>query len=58
MPLIRKLIKIGKTSKGVILPKSWLDYFEGETGHAVIEVAVEVLSRELRIKPIMSHLDD
>jgi len=42
MPIIRKIIEVGKISKGVILPKSWLDYIERETGKPIKEVTMEV----------------
>jgi len=41
-PIIRKIIDVGKTSRGVILPKSWLEFFERETGKEVNHVAMEV----------------
>jgi len=50
MPLVRKVIPIGKTSRAVILPKSWLVYFENELGCKIEYVAIEV-NRELRITP-------
>ena len=51
MPLVRKIIHIGKTSKGVILPKTWLEYYEKETGKEIDSVAIEV-NRVLTIEPI------
>ena len=51
MPLVRKIIDIGKTSKGVILPKSWLEYYEEEAGKQIESVAMEV-NKVLTIKPI------
>jgi len=42
MPIIRKIIDVGKTSRGIILPKSWLEFFEKETGQEVNHVAMEV----------------
>jgi len=32
----RKLIKIGKTSKAVILPKAWLDYHGDKANHLIV----------------------
>jgi hypothetical protein len=52
IPLIRKIIDIGKTSKGVILPKSWLENFERETGKIIEHVTVEV-NGILTIRPII-----
>lgn len=28
MPLLKKLISLGKTSKAVVIPNDWLDYYE------------------------------
>jgi len=53
MPIIRKIIGFGKTSKGVILPKSWLEYYEKETGKQIKSVAMEV-NKVLTIKPIFT----
>jgi hypothetical protein len=52
MPIIRKIIEVGKTSKGVILPKSWLELIERETGKPLKEVSVTV-NDNLTIQPIM-----
>jgi hypothetical protein len=52
MPIIRKIIEVGKTSKGVILPKSWLELIERETGKTVKEVTMEV-DGCLTIQPIL-----
>jgi hypothetical protein len=50
VPLSRKIIGIGKTSRAIILPKSWLDWHEQRIG-PINKVAIEVNS-ELRIKPL------
>jgi antitoxin component of MazEF toxin-antitoxin module len=42
MPLIKKLIPVGKISRGVILPKSWLEYAEQKEGKRISAVEVEV----------------
>lgn len=52
MPLVRKIIDVGKTSKGVILPKSWLKYCEKKAGTKIESVAIEV-NDILKIKPIL-----
>lgn len=52
MPIIRKVIDVGKTSKGVILPKSWLKFYEKEAGVEITELAIEV-NRVLKIEPIL-----
>jgi hypothetical protein len=55
MPLIKKVIDYGKTSKGVILPKSWLELIERHTGKPVKEVTMEV-NGQLTIKPILDDI--
>jgi hypothetical protein len=50
MPIIRKIIDVGKTSKGVILPKSWLEYYEKEKGRSIEAVTIEV-NKKLTIEP-------
>jgi len=57
MPIIRKVIPIGKTSRAVILPKSWLVYSENELGCKVEHVAIEV-NRELRITPLVQKKEN
>ena len=52
MPLIRKIIDAGKTSKAVIIPKSWLEYYEKQEGQSIESVAIEV-NRVLKISPIL-----
>ena len=52
LPIIRKLIAFGNSSKGITLPKSWLELIEKETGKTVKEVAVEV-DEFLTIQPII-----
>jgi len=42
-----------RTSRAICLPKSWLEYFEKETGEEIAEVAIEV-DRVLTISPIFS----
>jgi len=51
MPIIRKIIQVG-TSRAISIPKSWLDYYERETGVEIKEVAMEV-NRILTITPIL-----
>jgi len=53
MPLVRKIIEIGKTSKGVILPKSWLDFLEKK--HGKIEAVSMEVNGQLIIKPILDE---
>lgn len=52
MPIIRRIIEVGKTSRAVILPKSWLEYYEQTEGQTIETVAVEV-NRHLVITPIL-----
>jgi hypothetical protein len=52
LPIVRKIISIGKTSKAVIIPKSWLTYLESEAGKPIENVAVEV-NRVLKITAIV-----
>jgi len=54
MPIIRKIIPIGKTSRAVIIPKSWLQFFEQEAGQPILNVAIEV-NRVLKITPIIKE---
>lgn len=54
-PLIRKIIDVGKTSKGVILPKSWLVFLESKYGK-VEAVSMEV-NGKLTIRPILKEVD-
>ncbi len=54
MPIIRKIVPYGKTSKGIILPKSWLILIERQTGISIKEVAVEV-DEALTIRPILKE---
>jgi len=53
MPIIRKIVQVG-TSRAVIIPKSWLQFYEKQTGQPVTEVAVEV-NKILKIKPILNN---
>jgi hypothetical protein len=52
LPIIRKIIPVGKTSRAVIIPKSWLTYLESEAGKPIKNVAVEV-KRVLKITAII-----
>lgn len=51
MPIVRKVIDVGKTSRAVIIPKSWLEYYEKEQGKPIEAVAIEV-NRVLQISPL------
>jgi len=52
MPIIRKIIPIGKTSRAIIIPKSWLQFFEQATGQPIEKVAIEI-NHALKITPIL-----
>jgi hypothetical protein len=52
LPIIRKIIEAGKTSRAVIIPKSWLEFFEKECGQPIENVAIEV-NRVLKITPVL-----
>jgi antitoxin component of MazEF toxin-antitoxin module len=51
MNVIRKIVKIGD-SKGITIPKSWLDFFKREHGEEIREVTIEV-NELLIISPIL-----
>jgi len=51
MPIIRKVTTVG-ASRGITLPKSWLEWIERETGQQVREVAIEI-DKVLTITPIL-----
>jgi hypothetical protein len=42
MPIIKKIINIGKTSQGIILPKGWLNFQEQENNSKITEVSMDV----------------
>lgn len=41
MPLIKKLIKLGKSSRAVIIPSEWLEYYEKQ-GLSIENVLLEL----------------
>ena len=52
MPLVRKVISIGKTSRAVIIPKSWLRDIEDKSGETIKKLALEV-DGCITIRPII-----
>jgi len=52
MPITRKIINIGNSSRGICLPKSWIEFIEKKAGQRVLEVAIEV-DGDLKISPIL-----
>ena len=57
MPLVRKIVAFGKSSRGIILPKSWLFYYEKQSGHKIEQVSIEV-DGKLTIKPFFEEGSD
>ena len=53
MPIKRKLLPIGG-SKGITLPKSWIDFIEQKYGEKIVEVAIEV-DQKLIVTPIIKE---
>lgn len=52
MPIIRKIILLGN-SKVVCIPRSWLRFYESESGQKIERVSIEV-NRKLVIEPYIS----
>ncbi len=53
MPIVRKIIEAGKTSRAVIIPKSWLEFYEKKSGQPIEEVTMEV-NGVIKIEPVIS----
>lgn len=51
MPIVRKIIAFGNSSKGVTLPKSWLDFLEEK--HGKVEAVTMEVDGQIIIKPII-----
>jgi hypothetical protein len=51
MPLIQKVIQVGD-SRAITIPKSWLTYYERQSGQNIKEVSIEV-NGKLIIAPIL-----
>ena len=49
-PIIRKLTSVGD-SKGITLPKSWLESAEQEAGKKIVALALEI-DRKITIEPV------
>ena len=49
MPIIRKVTVVG-ASKGITLPKSWIEWVEKETGQKLTKVLLEI-DRTITIIP-------
>ncbi|MCJ7560348.1 hypothetical protein MUO79_06980 [Candidatus Bathyarchaeota archaeon] len=56
MPIVRKLTTVGD-SKGITLPKSWIDNAEQEAGKKMVAIALEV-DRIITLQPIFEKKED
>ncbi len=56
MPIIRKLTTVG-ASKGITLPKSWLENAEQQTGEKIIAIALEV-NDTITIQPVFAKKEN
>ena len=54
MALIKKIVSVGGTSKGIILPKSWLQFHETKNGQKIRKVGMEI-SGKIVIWPILKE---
>ena len=54
MPLVKKIVAIGKTSKGVIIPKSYLQFYEKRNGQPIKKVGMEI-NGKIVIWPILKE---
>jgi antitoxin component of MazEF toxin-antitoxin module len=50
MPIIRKLVKVGE-SKGITIPKSWIESAEGEAEKKIVAIALEV-DKVITLSPV------
>jgi hypothetical protein len=54
MPILKKVFRVGgsqgQDSRGIVLPKDWLEWIERETGQPLKEVLIEI-GRNLVIIP-------
>jgi len=60
LPLKRKIIPVGKTNRTVIIPKSWLQFFEQEGSQPIENVAIEVNHGvgKLGVKQMSAKVED
>jgi len=42
LPLIRKIITVGKYSRAIVIPPSWIKDQEEQVGHPIDEILMEV----------------
>ena len=52
MPIIRKLTTVGD-SKGITLPKSWIENAEQEAGKKIVAIAMEV-NHIITLRPVFA----
>jgi len=52
MPIKKSVISLGKYSRTITLPKSWLEIYESQTGQKIKKVLMEV-NGELKVKPYL-----
>ncbi|MFA6660438.1 MAG: hypothetical protein WCS62_02385 [Bacilli bacterium] len=50
LPIIRKLTTVG-ASRGISLPKSWIENAEAEAGKKIVAIALEV-GRVITVSPV------
>lgn len=50
MPILRKLVNVGY-SKGITLPKSWIDNAEQQTGKKITAISMEI-DGSIVIRPV------
>jgi hypothetical protein len=58
LPIVRKIINVGKSSRGIILPKSWLDFLKEENQGQLIEVVAIEVTNVLRVSPIFKKVTE
>ncbi|MEM0489469.1 MAG: hypothetical protein QW805_05935 [Candidatus Bathyarchaeia archaeon] len=51
MPILRKITTVG-ASRGISLPKDWLEWLKREYGAEIREVLLEI-NREIRVIPVI-----
>ena len=54
MALVKKIVAIGKTSRGVIIPKSWFEFHEKKNGKKIQWVGMEI-GGKIVIWPILKE---
>jgi hypothetical protein len=52
--LIKKIIRVGKSSKGIIIPKSWLIFHEKKNRKKISKIGMEI-NGKIVIWPILKE---